>query len=340
MQVGKYWHFESEAILEYFVLQNLDILFNLLPIARQYRTSNNQICDILAVNNNRQLTILELKNTEDRYIIQQLTRYYDDLIKEKPFTDKIDYQQSVSLIAITPSFHRDNFIDIKYHTLNFELWKFKIIHQQEKFYFQLIALTSKKEKKVIIPYQKPEDNLSIPNPPRALLNILSKCSQEEKDEFLKIRKYIFSVDYNIEEISSTTKVIYGKNNHKFIAEIRFDSKRNNLALFIWLPLVNKKYSVGRMRIWTDWKVITDIGHIPKGLGSMITWQEYKLKSLIPKKKFTVNPYRKSAIAMKFELYKSWLQNRQCTQAYQEIKDKSNSLEEIIDYAIDIWHRKI
>lgn len=51
-----------------------------------------------------------------------------------------------------------------------------------------------------------------------------------------------------------------------------------------------------MRIWNDWETITDIGHVTKGLGSMITWQEYKLKILVPKNKFTVNPSRKSAIS--------------------------------------------
>lgn len=61
--------------------------------------------------------VLELKNGEDRYIVQQLTRYYDALREEKPFNEKIDYEQPIVLIAITPSFHKDNFTDRKYHLL-------------------------------------------------------------------------------------------------------------------------------------------------------------------------------------------------------------------------------
>ncbi|MDJ0742837.1 MAG: hypothetical protein QNJ32_05685 [Xenococcaceae cyanobacterium MO_167.B27] len=95
-----------------------------------------------------------------------------------------------------------------------------------------------------------------------------------------------------------------------------------------------------MRLWTDWKTVNSIGHVPKGLGYMISRQEEKLKIINPKKRYTVNPSPKSAIAMTFELYKIWLKNRQCTQAYQEVKYRSNSLEEILYYAIEIWQRKI
>ncbi|MBC6435548.1 DUF91 domain-containing protein [Nostoc sp. HG1] len=65
---------------------------------------NGQICDILALRENKQLVVLELKNAEDRYIVQQLTRYYDALKEVKPLEDEIDYQQPISLIAIKPNF--------------------------------------------------------------------------------------------------------------------------------------------------------------------------------------------------------------------------------------------
>ena len=94
-----------------------------------------------------------------------------------------------------------------------------------------------------------------------------------------------------------------------------------------------------MRIWTNWKDITDLSHVPKGLGRMVSEQEYKSKIVTPKKRYTVNPSRKSAIAMTFDFYSVWLKNRGCTQAYQKIKNRSNSLQEIINFAIEIWCRK-
>jgi uncharacterized protein (DUF433 family) len=117
--------FKNEAELEKFVYGHLDELLNLQPIAKQYRVDSD-ICDILAVDNQQRLSIIELKNVEDRYIIQQLTRYYESLVGEKPFADLVDYNKSIRLIAITPSFHNHNFVDKKHTRLEFEFWSFEI----------------------------------------------------------------------------------------------------------------------------------------------------------------------------------------------------------------------
>ncbi|MGB3513772.1 MAG: endonuclease NucS domain-containing protein [Microcoleaceae cyanobacterium] len=111
--------FATEEILENFLYEHLEILLGLRVLDRQYIV-NSQRCDILAVDSQKKLVVLELKNIEDRGIVQQLTRYYDALLDEQPFSDKVDYRQPVRLIAITPNFHRDNFTDRKYHTLDFQ----------------------------------------------------------------------------------------------------------------------------------------------------------------------------------------------------------------------------
>ena len=81
----------------------------------------------LATDSYGKLTIIELKNTEDRYIVQQLTRYYHGLIERKPRLDGIDYKQPVKLIAIVPSFHIHNFIDKKYTILNIDFFTFDVV---------------------------------------------------------------------------------------------------------------------------------------------------------------------------------------------------------------------
>ncbi|RUS94967.1 hypothetical protein DSM106972_092180 [Dulcicalothrix desertica PCC 7102] len=101
-----------------FVWENLEQLFNLKPVARQH-PAKGEFCDILAVYN-KQLSILELKNTEDRYVVQQLTRYYDNLFDLKPFAEQIDYSLPVKLIALAPTFHRHNYIDRKYSRLDID----------------------------------------------------------------------------------------------------------------------------------------------------------------------------------------------------------------------------
>jgi Endonuclease NucS len=124
-KVGDKVEFKSESELEKFVYGHLDELLALQPIAKQYRISSD-ICDILAVDDRQRLSIIELKNVEDRYIVQQLTRYYESLVQEKPFSDLVNYENDIRLIAITPSFHQHNLVDRKYTKLGIEFWSFDI----------------------------------------------------------------------------------------------------------------------------------------------------------------------------------------------------------------------
>jgi RecB family endonuclease NucS len=55
-------NFKSETALEEFVWENLWELLSLTPIARQYYIEG-QLCDILATDLNKQLVVIELKNT-------------------------------------------------------------------------------------------------------------------------------------------------------------------------------------------------------------------------------------------------------------------------------------
>lgn len=91
---GTKWEFKSETALEDFVWDKATTRIN--SPERQYPV-RGQICDILAVNTHGRLVVLELKNTQDRYIVQQLTRYYDALLAEKPFRGEVDYTKFISL---------------------------------------------------------------------------------------------------------------------------------------------------------------------------------------------------------------------------------------------------
>lgn len=76
IQSGQSWQFSTESDLEEVVWRHLPKLLNLLPLSRQFSISG-KFCDILAVDEANQLVIVELKNTEDRYVVQQMVRYYD-----------------------------------------------------------------------------------------------------------------------------------------------------------------------------------------------------------------------------------------------------------------------
>lgn len=132
-KIGKEWKFESEVALEDFVWANLDCLLKLDTLKRQY-AANGEVCDILARDENGRLVVLELKNTYDRYIVQQLTRYYDNLLNEQPLKQEINYELPVRLIAIAPIFHSHNWIDRKYHKLDLEFISFTI-YQENNFIY-------------------------------------------------------------------------------------------------------------------------------------------------------------------------------------------------------------
>jgi hypothetical protein len=144
--------FRSETELENFVFIHLDRLLNLSPISRQYRIGT-EICDVLAADDRKRLTIIELKNAEDRYIVQQLTRYYHGLIERKPRLDGIDYQKPVKLIAIAPSFHTHNFVDKVYNKLDFEFFTFNLTVERSTvdIFFELTNVDTKEKYIVQIP---------------------------------------------------------------------------------------------------------------------------------------------------------------------------------------------
>ena len=142
-KIGEHWEFVSEEALETLVWTNLGILLGLEPLKRQFIV-NREICDVLGVSASKQLYILELKNTEDRYLVQQLTRYFDHIITERPLADQVDYSQPVRLIAIAPDFHDHNWIDRKYCNLEINFYQFRLQSQQN---FQGVVEFSLWEKK-------------------------------------------------------------------------------------------------------------------------------------------------------------------------------------------------
>jgi RecB family endonuclease NucS len=232
-RVGEAWICENEAVLEDLLWRNLSHFFDLLPLKRQFSV-DGQICDILALGKEGQLCILELKNVQDRYVVNQLTRYYAALMEQKPFQQQIDYSKPVRLIAIAPSFHKDNLSDQKYSLLDIELVEFAISQVDACLTFQL-----KQDKKQVVELKivcSPETNdVEIPSPSRALLNLLGKCSEGEYQNALKIRERILKFDKRIQEITGSNGICYGSRKTRLCAKLSFDKEFQKLALILWIP---------------------------------------------------------------------------------------------------------
>lgn len=265
------WEFESEEDLENFVWENLPILLRLKPLKRQYPI-NGEKSDILAISEDRQLAIIELKNIEDRYIVQQLTRYYDNLLNEKPFPTEIDYNKQIRLIAIAPSFHRHNFIDRKHHQLLFEFIIFEILQSANQLNFILKTtegnLFSKiqipaPQEKIILAHQLPPDLITISEPSKSLLRMLENESIETQDIVLKLREKIMIFDKSLGEKSTNVTITYGQKKkdgelckppHKLLGGFQFPKGASGLKMFLYLPYQNSNKKSVKIYILTDdWK---------------------------------------------------------------------------------------
>ena len=267
-KTGSGWEFDSEAALEDFLCDNLETLFGLTLLKRQY-TANEQFCDILGASKQRQLALLELKNSEDRYVIQQLTRYYDILVEKKPFAEKVDYEQPIRLAAIAPSFHKDNFTDLKYHLLasQFEFWQFSIVEQEEKFYFDLKNVRTEATCRAEIPYRPEAATPDIPPPPRKLLKMIADCPDDKRQIILGVRSKILSFDSRIKEKSDSKGVKYGRSKNEPCAEIS-SHNAGEPRLFLWLPKPSSREQMQICRMLlkcenNDWQSVQIIYHSPK-----------------------------------------------------------------------------
>jgi RecB family endonuclease NucS len=278
------------------------MLFSADLLKQQYNC-NGEISDILAVDQDKRLLIIELKNTEDRSIIQQLTRYHANLLEAKPFPQEIDYSLPIRLIGITPSYHRHNLIDRASapqggrasSRLSFELLQFSIVDRNPSFDFQLEDIDrasapqggrASPPKICTISYQPIEKLVveNLPEPPDLLIKWLGACTQEEQAGFMLVRNKILGCHQKIkEEVVDKRFIQYGSGKTRLCAEIYFYSKIQKPVLFLWLPLPSagnrnmqkEKPVIGRIRIWTDGKEISHIGHVPEGFGKMKTQAEWE-----------------------------------------------------------------
>ncbi|MBD1814272.1 endonuclease NucS [Microcoleus vaginatus DQ-U2] len=275
-KTGSGWEFANEEALEDFVEVHLQSLLGLTVIKRQF-TVNEQRCDIIAVDENKRLVVLELKNGEDRYVVQQLTRYYDALLEHKPFADRVDYDRPVRLIAIAPKFHRDNFTDRKYHQLFFNFFQLAVIQNQDKFYLHFQDIDTQETSQIDIPYREidySKSDDSIPPPPRLILDWLGSWTAEDEDKFLKIRQQILRFDNRMQEIIEPKSIKYGIPKTKPCAELYFHRKSKEIIFFLWLPIPNRtKQAIARMQVHTNLDVYWQFSHVPEGL-----YKETKHKS--------------------------------------------------------------
>lgn len=249
------WQFQDEATFENLLWENLQEWLELTPLARQLGICG-EYCDIVAHDCDGKSIILELKNQEDRYIVQQLTRYYHSFLEERPNFTKINRSESPRLIGITPSLHRHNFIDRLYHRLNIELWTFSIQEENEQFWLEFTVWNSLEASTVLkkiditsnvqlskIPKVDPLSHLD-----KNWRTILSKRSGIDQQKLLAIRDRILSFSPSLLEVVTVSKVTYGQargketlctSEERLCLSIEGLSTSNLPSLSIYVPFFGK-----------------------------------------------------------------------------------------------------
>lgn len=166
--------------------------------------------------------VIELNNTEDRYIVQQLTRYYDSLQNCHPFSEQVDYGQPIRLLAITPQFHKHNFIDRRHSSLDYQFISFKITQTDaENLYFELVDRDTAQAWSLAIPPKSyplialilednPEPTVrNISPPPKSLRKIFEGTSSPTQARILELREQIINFNHSMRELGLTTRTQYG-----------------------------------------------------------------------------------------------------------------------------------
>lgn len=279
IQSGKKWQFRTESDLEEVVWRHLPELLNLKPLSRQF-SIDGKFCDILAIESSDRLAIIELKNTEDRYVVQQLVRYYAAIKAAGTQMPIVDITKPIRLIAIAPSFHADTLTDCEYSTLNIELLTFSLEPSPQGVTLAITDVAGRRLSSFLLPpgHHREQPDVPIPEPPRKLLNWLSHSSDIEHDWVLHLRKQLMSFDSRMKEKVEANRILYGRGDSKPCCEL----KKNNtggltsrkISCFLWLPDPENNPHVIKMLMNFDLEKqnVRDMHYGKKGYKSGSPWQ--------------------------------------------------------------------
>ncbi len=286
-QLGNSWKFTSEADLEEFILSKLEELLNLKVICQQFYIEG-RYCDLLAIDARGQLHVLELKNSFDSGLVSQLTRYYILLNKEQPSLEGVNYNFPIILVAIAPDFLESNIGEVECSKLAFQLFRYETTYLDSSPYFKLYRYFDDTQVAARFVSVKLSQDNEVAPPPRALVNLLERCSDRDREALLQMRKQILSYPLSIKESYSNGAITYTKGKNNCIAEINFDVNRQKVFVCLFLPFPKKKgrnkkrvsypltcdMAIYRIKIWFYGQDVTDVGFFPNGTKKLITLKEW------------------------------------------------------------------
>jgi hypothetical protein len=294
---GEIAEFETERHLEWFFWDTVLIEMGLKPLANQY-SCREGICDILAKGTDNQLIILELKNTQDSHVIEQITAYFDDLKVEKPFSEEIDYTRPIELYTVCPRYSSRTSQVLKYHKLDFTILTFNVISFNQGFRFTLWnwATQEKIAQIEISNTTEISKDFNLPDPPKSYVDLLGKCSDVQKNWIVQIRDQIYQFACNsnlkISENPDGKWTRFERTKQFPIAEIGWDNKRDDLAIYLWLPFTtingpsnlkwggDKYKRTAMMRLWVVGGEVESIAYVENGRKSWVVVTQDEIEKQI------------------------------------------------------------
>lgn len=189
-------------------------------------------------------------------------------------------------------------------------------------------------------------NFKLPEPPKSFVDLLGKCSDEERKWTIQIRDLIYQFardnNYKIAENPDGKWTRFQRTKQYPIAEVGWDNRRATLAIYLWLPFttINGRDDMGKiwgerykrtamMRLWVVNGFVKYIGYIENGRKSWLIVTSDELEdrkfSLPTKlKKWRGDDSYWKGLAMPIDYYLKMM----------KLSESSNSLIELVELALN------
>lgn len=292
-QAGPILSCEFAPAFEDYLWQNLTALWGFLPLQRRSPIPK-PFQDILALDGDRLVAII-LKSAADDWVGYQAMTYSQYLQQNRPFAERVNYDQPILILVISPSYSADTKVQDQQVSVEIEFWTISALTRTAPWTLALTNCDHKIQHMLHLNepllFKKGLYNSVRPLPPKTkkLQQLLAKASPAAQEGIEKIRHEFLSTQSAMMEFTYGDGVRIGLGKFCPCFEVMEDEERQAIALFLWLPFkmcygAEQESSIVRARIWTDWQRVTDIGYIPEGLGQKLTFAEFRAGAARPMKR--------------------------------------------------------
>jgi hypothetical protein len=295
--VGPTLSYDVYSALEDYLWHNLTHLWGYVPLQRRSPIPK-PFQDILALDGDR-LVVIILKEAEDVWVGYQAETYAQYLLQKRPFSKQINYDYPIQIRVISPGYSsvpevQDSpgsvSVEIKFWTvscLTQHPWVL-VLRDCDSQVIQTIQI----QDPLLLAGGKVALERKLPPKTTKLQQLLVKAHPAAQEGIEKIWEHLLKTDAAMMEFTYGDGVRVGLGKACPCFEVMADDERQDIALFLWLPLklqygTRQPSVVVRMRIWTDWRRVTDIGYIPEGLGRKLTFAEFRMGIIKPMRRALV-----------------------------------------------------